>query len=280
MERLARMFQHTNAVLKNSDMDCLIINATRKGVGKSSFDLYWSHYWETVLNKRQFTLENTVYQPKPFLSRLENAQQYAAIIGDEAIEIFFSRNAMTGSNKKLAKAMAQAREGKNYLIFVNIPDIRMIEGYLRTGEVAAVVRPILKWFPEEHRLVKGNVEVYNVDEIQKIQYTDKGVVYPNPSFVDTFPDFKKEQPMLWKEYKLLSGTHKRANRQTDLTNWDKIPIKPSEIKKELEMDHFIWQNRRGNKKIPYEKLTELVKKRYNRTITKAGAKYKFEHYNK
>ena len=163
MERLKKMFKNTNQVLKNSDVDAVILNCGDKGSGKSSLDLWGGCYWEEELNQRQFTLDNTVYDPKAFLGRLHNASPYSLITGDEGIEIFFSRNAMTGANKKLAKAMAQARAGKNYLIMTNIPDIRMIEGYIRTGEATAVIRTVMKWCPEENRLLKGYVDVYNAE---------------------------------------------------------------------------------------------------------------------
>ena len=110
------MLAHTNYTIKDSDVDCVILNCGETGSGKSTYDLDMGIYYEEHLNHRPFTLINTVFAPKQFQTRLSQSEQYSFITGDEGIELFFSRNAMTGANKKLAKSMAQARAGKNYQI--------------------------------------------------------------------------------------------------------------------------------------------------------------------
>lgn len=282
-ERIMEMLSHTNYTIKDSDVDAVILNCGETGSGKSTFDIVMGIYYEEVLNKRPFTLVNTVFAPKQFQTRLSQAERYSFITGDEGIELFFSRNAMTGANKKLAKSMAQTRAGKNYLILVNIPDIRMVEGYIKTGGATAIVRTKTMWCPEANdgkgKYMKGYVDIYNYPDIQNIKMEyGKPVEWGQPSFTDTFPDVRTFRPELGKEYFKLSTGNKALNRQTDLDNWDKKPVEPKEIKKELEIDHFIWQSRKGRKKIPYMKLASLVKRKFNRTITDAGCKYKFDHY--
>lgn len=179
---------------------------------------------------------------------------------------------MSWQNRKMARSIAQARAGKNYLIVVNIPDIRQIEKYMRTGEAVAIMRTTTRWLPEQDRLLKGFVDVYNAKDMPKIKFdTDKGVVWPSPSFSDTFENIKTIRPELWNSYLNWSTLHKSSNRKKSLEEWDKPKLDLNQIKKDMEIDAFI--RRRIASKRSYEQIKRDVMSRFGRSIGSSKITY-------
>jgi hypothetical protein len=260
MERLLILLNHINKTIKNSDMDCVCLVIGDPGSGKSSFDLWLATEWEK-LNERTFNIENLAWDGKRFLNRMHMADRYSAIVNDEGIESLFSRRAMSRGNVSQIKAFVQARADRNLFILINMTDIRLIESNIRSSRATVLFRTVMKWDVENEKLVKGFVEVYDNEAMNRIKYDSSGVEYPEPTFIDTFPNIKELNPKMWEAYLAKANPHKKANRQTSLDDWDKRPVKSmKDIKKEVELELFVRQ---------------LYKKRFGRPtiLKKSRAKY-------
>jgi hypothetical protein len=212
------------------------------GSGKSTLDLWLGVEYEK-LNGEKFAIENVAWAGKTFLTRIHSCKRYSAIINDEGIESLFSRRAMTRGNINQIKAFVQARSERNLFILINCTDIRLIESHIRSSRATCLLRTVMKWDAVNEQLIKGFVEVYDNEAMQQIKYDSQGVQFPNPTFIDTFPDIKELEPKLWEDYLQKANPNKKQNRQTSLDDWDK-PTKVKsmkDIKKDVELELFVKQ---------------------------------------
>jgi hypothetical protein len=247
MDLLEKMIISVNRTHHKDDEDTAIIVLGKKGSGKSSLAILISMVWEYLEERKfkdgkPFNPENFSLGSKEFLARVQNAPQFSCLVGDEGIEIFFGRMAMSGGNKKQIQTFAQSREGRNHLYLINMTDLRYLESTIRTGGAECILYVEKKWDVINNRHSKGHVSVFHNPEIMKIKYDkDKGVILPNPAFRDTFPDVKKLFPTIWKQYKERSRKHKEDNRKQAYADWDKPKRQKTidEIKRDLEVAGYV-----------------------------------------
>jgi len=108
------------------DYDGFILCVGREGFGKTTLSLQSAMYVDPTFN-----LDRVVFTAEQFLEAVEKAEKYQAIVFDETMGYLSSRNAMSSFNKALIKVMSEMRS-KNLIVFLNIPNLFMMDWYVAT----------------------------------------------------------------------------------------------------------------------------------------------------
>jgi hypothetical protein len=117
------------------------------------------------------------------------------------------------------------------------------------------------WDPASNRLIKGFVEVYDNAAMQKIKYDPQGVQWPEPTYVDVFPDLREVNPKLWKSYLDVVNPQKKANRQTALDELDGKP-KPKAKQDSNAGDWELFINKELRRGTPVRKISAKLYEKY------------------
>ena len=138
---------------------------------------------------------------------------------DEGALLGFSRDAMTKNTKSLVKVLTSCRS-KNNLILICIPNINLLDRYLREHRVSAVLK-VTK---------KGMVDIYHYTTYKKATYKEKfskKFKLKRSSMRDSYPKFEKLYGGdKWDEY--LKHKHKELEKD-----------KPKVLNKKALEDEFI-----------------------------------------
>lgn len=109
-------------IKKNYDGFILVVG--REGYGKTTLSMQVAKYCDPTFN-----LDRVVFTADQFLSAVEKAEKYQAIVFDETMGYLSSRGSMSKFNRALIKVMSEMRS-KNLFIFLNIPNLFMMDWYV------------------------------------------------------------------------------------------------------------------------------------------------------
>ena len=117
-----------------SDRDAMVVFSGFSGEGKTTFSILLTKELCKIL-KQPFDMKKLIIiDQDDFLYKANNAKMYSVLIGDEAINIFFRREALTKDHIKAVRAMDTIRK-KRLCLILNIPQFWSLDNHLIQGKV-------------------------------------------------------------------------------------------------------------------------------------------------
>jgi hypothetical protein len=205
--RLKR-WMDTQKELMKDDWDLPIVVTGNERKGKSSIAFEMALYLDELYDPA----EQTVFTGDEFGRKAVRLPKYRALILDEAVSGGFSRDAGSGTNKRLAKFLTVCGD-RNLIMFILWPNIRWLD-------------PILK----EHR-VRWNIHVekrykdYAVAKFRMLRDDDERVYdYPVTLFRFKFPRAHGPKWQIYKaaKAKFVDETGRGRNDKTEMERGDAL----------------------------------------------------------
>jgi len=202
-------------VLKE-DWDMIFCYDGYEGSGKSTKAIQDAFYCDPTL-----TLERITFTPDDFKKQIIKAQQYQAVVYDEAYTGLSSRSAMSRVNKTLVQMLAEIRQ-KNLFVFVVMPTFFDLDKYVALWRTRALV----------HVYSPGNFErgyfaFYNIDKKKDLYINGKkyySYSKPKPNFIGRFT-----------KYFPLDKTEYRRKKKQSLTDREEQNIEDDRLEELKEL---------------------------------------------
>ncbi len=147
-------------VLKH-DNDLLIVIEGKEGSSKSTLALLLSHYF-MQLQGREFSLSNIHYSVDTVGKNIFNSQSGDVQLIDEGALVGLAHDAMTKDAKRMVKILTTCRS-KNNLILICVPNINLLNRYLRNHRLTGVLKITSK----------GHVDIYDGSAYRNALYKEK-----------------------------------------------------------------------------------------------------------
>ena len=209
----------------HKDHDFVMAICGPEGGGKSHLML---NIIEQVYPKA--TIKSIGFNTIGFINALKGAKRYGLAVFDEAGDGLYSRDAMTGVNKLLAKAFMTIR-GRNLFTILVLPDFFDLDSYFRKHRVKG-----LFIVPK-----RGRVRVYNkrqIDRINQIGERTKRILV-KPSIYDTFPKYKGYLAEIYKMHKDEKIKESLDNLDQSGTGISKIDLFKALLLKGVEFNEAV-----------------------------------------
>ncbi len=232
------------------DSETVIVMYGDVGCGKSLLAMRWGYVIDPTIN-----LKRVCFDPEEFVQAVTTSQKQV-VIGDEAIGLFFSRQAMTGVNKDLIEMMNQARQRNLVMIFC-VPDLTLIDQFLLSkAKLIVRVWESNKQRKKGHKVAhyKGHHELYT----DFPNYRAKTNLYLYLRGKKANPNAKKIKP---KPFLMSEGT--LLNPKKKIKVFYPVSEKGYRAKKEKVLQDF---KTRFSKKAPVAKTTRKVMEQRNNLI--------------
>ena len=126
---------------QNKDLDAVIGVTGFEGSGKSSLSIQFAKYIAKH-NGTKFTLDKNIIYGDDYekvIRTLKTMPPKSVIILDEAISLLYKRNSNTKNQKKINILFSIIRQ-KNYIIFLNIPNITDIDSFYLNHRILAMIQ--------------------------------------------------------------------------------------------------------------------------------------------
>jgi hypothetical protein len=124
---------HMKKDVMKRNYDGFVLIVGREGYGKTTMSLQVAKYCDPT-----FGLDRVVFTAEQFLEAVDKAEKYQAIVFDETMGYLSSRGAMSKFNRALIKVMSEMRS-KNLFIFMNIPNIFMMDWYVAQHRTTGLI---------------------------------------------------------------------------------------------------------------------------------------------
>ncbi len=186
------------------DWDFVIVVDGIEGSGKSTMAIQAAYYLDPG-----FKVDKCCFEPEEFEKLITTSKKYNAIIYDEAITGFYSRQTMQYVNVTLTKLLAQIRQ-KNLFVFIVIPSFFDLDKYVAVWRSRALFHVYTKGF------TRGYFSFFNSNS-KKDLYIDGNKRY---NYFVKKPDFRGRFTKLnpfYEEYekKKFESLAKREQYQLD-----------------------------------------------------------------
>jgi len=174
--------QHIRKLLRK-DFDYVEVVAGYEGFGKTTLAIQDAYFVD-----KKFSIDRVCLSGEEFIEVVQKAPRYSAVVLDEAGPAMFSRDAIRGLNKTLAKLFMVVRHKNLFLVLV-LPNFHFIDYYIRVHRISSLTLV----------LGRGKFAVYNKAKVRNLttmrsRFMDYRKVIP--SFRG---DFLKHNP-LQREY--------------------------------------------------------------------------------
>lgn len=134
------------------------------------------------------------------MNLLSTAPSHSVIIADESAEFTLGRESLSPTRIKLVKNLMRIRE-KNFMILFVIPDVSMLEKYLRSFRCATFLETKMAFDRKTELVKKGYVKLYTRRQLQKMfSFSQKTLKKMSPRLYDTFDTLEGDE--LWTQYRL------------------------------------------------------------------------------
>jgi len=257
MNQIIAVIQAVDRYRRSRNTDWVFLVTGPRGAGKSNLSLWCA---TQLVKPEHIIIVNTA---REFLIAIHTAEQYSVVVYDEGLRGLMSRQAMSTENIEQIKAFAQMRQNKNLIIFVVTQDLSMMERHIRTIACDGIFRCTFMSDNKEYP-TQGMVLGYGPRKILKIKSDSSGQLkWPDPDFADTFPSIEKTE--LWKKYEQMEGKKKVQSSLDGLKKLDakyKKPKTEAQLKKEVEMEQYMYQLKKKKKSIA--RIQQLVKRKYKK----------------
>lgn len=181
--------------INHEDSEFWMMFGGETGCGKSLLAMRCGYIIDPTIN-----LDRICFSHADFIRAVRNAEKGQVIIVDEAISVFFTRNAMTKAGREIAAFTDQIRQ-KNLCIILCAPRVLTIE----EGALEKLKGYFHVWESRKDRKTfKGNVALYvNFQKKKKIdhlvQYLRKRKKQPHKYFVSPKPSARMKGSLINKK---------------------------------------------------------------------------------
>lgn len=163
------------AIKQDWDMICIVSGA--EGAGKSVLAQQCAKHVDP-----DFNIERVCFNPKEFISSINKAKKFQAIVYDEAYGGMSSRAAMSEVNRSLMGVLAEIRQ-KNLWVFIVLPSFFELDKYAAIHRSRFLLHVYAKDFK------RGRFSFYSFDR-KKLLYVLGKKYYsmskPRPNFIGRF----------------------------------------------------------------------------------------------
>lgn len=232
------------------DSETVIVMYGDVGCGKSLLAMRWAYVIDQTIN-----LKRVCFDPEEFVEAVTTSKKQV-VIGDEAIGMFFSRQAMTGVNKDLIELMNQARQRNLVMIFC-IPDLTLLDQFiLSKAKLIVRVWESNKQRKKGHKVAhyKGHHELYT----DFPEYPAKTNLYRYLKGKKANPNAKLIKP---KPFLKIEGT--LLNPKKKIKVFYPVSEKGYRAKKDKVLQDF---KSRFKKKAPVAKTTKKAIEQRNKLV--------------
>jgi len=119
-----RQFEHALHVVVKGNQDRIFVVDGREGLGKSTLAMQLAY-----LVDKSFNIDRIAFNATEFERILKKADNYQAIVFDEAFNGLSSKSALSKENKRLVQILMECRQ-RNLFIFIVLPSIFLLEKYV------------------------------------------------------------------------------------------------------------------------------------------------------
>ena len=204
------------------DFDWFHLNCGSERSGKTTLSLRLAYAVEPTL-----TMDNFIFSFEDFKKVLDGNKKLKVVVIDEGAISLFSREAMKYETRELIKVITILGH-RNLLVIINIPDITIIDSYIRNFRLRSLSKTIL--YKSKKNIVpkRGIAYIYGARTAKGIKKNMYGKIYWPPP--QGLIKFKKITPRdgklfdLWQEYQVKSKAFKTAYEKgntPEKTNYDK-----------------------------------------------------------
>ena len=182
----------THGLLK--DYDCVIVicaDKTGVGVGKSTLAMLMCAYVAKKLGNK-FTPEYIIFDTMDYRLLERKLKPMSCIQFDEAIDVFFSRNAMTKNQRTMTMKFAKIRQQRHFVVLC-IPSILMLSKWFRgTGQTRtnAIFRCMNRGTYKAYG--KGSGRINRI----KIDTQNNRVLWPRADYTGRWRKLPKSHPFM------------------------------------------------------------------------------------
>lgn len=248
---------------QKEDLDAVIGINGFEGSGKSSLSLQLAKYIARK-NGTKFLLDKNIIYGDDFqkvIHSLKSLPQFSVIILDEAISLLYKRNSNTKNQKKLNVLFSIIRQ-KNYIVFLNIPNITDIDSFYISHRILLILEIFKRGF--YYCLAKSSNKYSDDPFYLKIasrlyadnEYMDKAqliqlVMHQLPNFLFWSKFFKVDDDY-YNKYKFYKQKYTMSE---ELENEKENKL---ESKKDIMLRNAIIALYKSNTKYTYGKIATLL----------------------
>ena len=199
--------------IKNKNKDVVVVVTGQPGIGKTALTSLIGNF---LID--DFSEHNLVYTAEEVSKAIESWPKRSFINIDEGMDVFYRRNAMTKENKEAYTKFMKYRF-KNHLIFINFQELKEMEPNIWRNRADLILRCVSQgWF---HVYNKQDAKRIKVKRNNGVKYVD----WPDPGFVDGFPNPEKVIPEIWSS--IEKSKDERLGREESSKD-DKNSVIPNE----------------------------------------------------
>ncbi len=163
------------------DWDMVFVVDGAEGSGKSVLAMQCAYYCDETID-----MDRICFTPKEFKDAILNAEQYQAVVYDEAYTGLSSRAAMSLINRTLVRMLAEIRQ-KNLFVFVVMPTFFDLDKYVALWRSRALIHVYTK-----ENFARGYLSFFNIDRKKTLFLMGKkfySYSATKANFIGRFPNF-------------------------------------------------------------------------------------------
>jgi len=207
---------------QKKDFDWFHLNTGVERSGKTTLGMRMCY----AIDPEGFNIDNIVFTASDFRRIAASSKKASAIMIDEGAITLFSREAMKYETRELIKILTVLGH-KNHFIVINIPDITLIDTYIRTFRARSLSKIQLVHVQGQVVPRRGLALIFGRRTARKIRKSKDGhIFWPKPTGVIFYKKITKKDGRLWeiwKQYTKLSATFKnKIERGKQFSMDDKV----------------------------------------------------------
>ena len=216
-------------IKKDWDM-CIIVDGY-EGSGKSVLAQQCASFVDTTFN-----IERICFTPKEFVTQINKAQKYSAVIYDEAYGGMSSRAAMSEVNRSLMSVLAEIRQ-KNLWVFIVLPCFFELDKYASVWRSRALLHV---YTGKDYE--RGRFGFYS-QQGKKLLYVlgKKFFSYarPTPNFIGRFTNGYTVDEALYRKKK-VEALKEREDKPRGNSYATRLEAENEQFVKELRLLGYTW----------------------------------------
>ncbi len=175
------------------DKDLVVVVEGEERIGKSALAFEIANYFDP-----NFNIHRIAWDVPGYKKLVYSVPPCSAVIADEGVSMFFSRNAMSRENKE-AMDLFTICGHQNLLHIICATRLSGLDSYLKDGRVGAIIKVT----------ARGRFKFYSKNKVKLIKKLPNGkYVYPSCSFAERFTH-PPEDRELWTAYKKAKSEYNK-----------------------------------------------------------------------
>ena len=191
-----------NVVNPKHDKDLVVLILGEERIGKSTLGFEIASYFD-----KDFTVKNIAWDVKAYKRLVYSVPKCSAIMADEGVSMFFSRNAMSRDNKEAVDLFTICGH-QNLLHIICATRLSGLDSYLKDGRIGVIIRVV----------ARGRYKFYSKNKVKSVKKLPNGkYVWPTCSFTEgySYPPENKEEYAKYKKAKADYNKERLAPAEED-----------------------------------------------------------------